>query len=154
MEHGAFKYFVKPVDGAQLTAAVERGAQLHRLARVRREAAAALPGKPIGDLAGLESRYASAVDKLWIAMQPILSWQKRSVYAYESLLRSDEPTLRNPLDFIEAAERLGCTAELGRIIRKRIAAQMAEGVLAQRIKGAKSDPLIDAAVGQLATKLK
>ena len=35
-----------------------------------------------------------------------------------------------------------------------LAAQMAEGVLAQRIKGAKSDPLIDAAVGQLATKLK
>ena len=35
-----------------------------------------------------------------------------------------------------------------------LAAQMAEGVLAQRIKGAKSDPLIDAAVGQLAEKLK
>jgi F-type H+-transporting ATPase subunit b len=35
-----------------------------------------------------------------------------------------------------------------------LAAQMAEGVLAQRIKGAKSDPLIDVAVGQLAAKLK
>jgi F-type H+-transporting ATPase subunit b len=35
-----------------------------------------------------------------------------------------------------------------------LAAQMAEGVLVQRLKGAKSDPLIDAAVGQLATKLK
>ncbi|HEY4030584.1 MAG TPA: F0F1 ATP synthase subunit B [Caulobacteraceae bacterium] len=35
-----------------------------------------------------------------------------------------------------------------------LAAQLAEGVLAERIKGAKSDPLIDAAVGQLATKLK
>ena len=35
-----------------------------------------------------------------------------------------------------------------------LAAQMAEGVLAERIRGAKSDPLIDAAVGQLATKLK
>jgi EAL domain-containing protein (putative c-di-GMP-specific phosphodiesterase class I)/CheY-like chemotaxis protein len=125
IEHGAFKYFVKPVDGQALTAAVERGAQLHRLARVRREAAGALPGKPIGDLAGLESRYASAVDQLWIAMQPIVSWRSRSVYAYESLLRSDEPTLRSPLDFIEAAERLGRTVELGRTIRQRIADQMA-----------------------------
>jgi EAL domain-containing protein (putative c-di-GMP-specific phosphodiesterase class I) len=125
IEHGAFKYFVKPVDGAALTAAVERGAQLHRLARVRREAAAELPGKPIGDLAGLEARYGSAVDKLWIAMQPIVSWRSRSVYAFESLLRSDEPTLRSPLDFIEAAERLGRTVELGRIIRQRIADQMA-----------------------------
>ena len=35
-----------------------------------------------------------------------------------------------------------------------LAAQMAEGVLAARIKGAKSDPLVDAAVGQLAEKLK
>lgn len=125
IEHGAFKYFVKPVDSAALTGAVERGAQLHRLARVRREAAGALPGKPIGDLAGLEARYGSAVDKLWIAMQPIVSWRSRSVYAFESLLRSDEPTLRNPLDFIEAAERLGRTVELGRTIRQRIADQMA-----------------------------
>ena len=35
-----------------------------------------------------------------------------------------------------------------------LAAQMAEGVLAARIAGAKSDPLVDAAVGQLAEKLK
>ena len=35
-----------------------------------------------------------------------------------------------------------------------LAAQMAEGVLAQRLDGAKSDPLVDAALGQLAEKLK
>lgn len=35
-----------------------------------------------------------------------------------------------------------------------LAAQMAENVLAARIVGAKSDPLVDAAVGQIATKLK
>ena len=35
-----------------------------------------------------------------------------------------------------------------------MAAQMAESVLAGRIAGAKSDPLIDAAVGQLAEKLR
>jgi F-type H+-transporting ATPase subunit b len=35
-----------------------------------------------------------------------------------------------------------------------LAAQMAEGVLAQRIAGAKSDPLVDAALGQLTEKLK
>jgi EAL domain-containing protein (putative c-di-GMP-specific phosphodiesterase class I)/CheY-like chemotaxis protein len=133
IEHGAFKYFVKPVDGPALTAAVQRGAQLHRLARVRREAASALPGKPIGDLAGLEVRYASALDKLWIAMQPIVSWGRRSVYAYESLLRSDEPTMRNPLDFIEAAERLGRTVELGRTIRQRIADQMAAAPAAVQV---------------------
>lgn len=35
-----------------------------------------------------------------------------------------------------------------------LAAQMAEGVLAQRLEGAKSDPLIDGALAQLAEKLK
>lgn len=35
-----------------------------------------------------------------------------------------------------------------------LAAQMAEGVLAQRLEGAKSDPLVDDALGQLAAKLK
>jgi F-type H+-transporting ATPase subunit b len=35
-----------------------------------------------------------------------------------------------------------------------LAAQMAEGVLAARIAGAKSDPLVDAALGQLTEKLK
>ena len=35
-----------------------------------------------------------------------------------------------------------------------LAAQMAEQVLASRIAGAKSDPLIDAAIGQLAGKLQ
>jgi EAL domain-containing protein (putative c-di-GMP-specific phosphodiesterase class I)/CheY-like chemotaxis protein len=126
MEHGAFRYLVKPVEPAKLVEIVERASQVHRLAQVRREVAKELPGKLIGDRAGLESRYALGVEKLWMAMQPILSWRRRAVHAYESLLRTDEPTLRNPLDFIEAAERLGRAPELGRIIRKRIAGQIAE----------------------------
>ncbi|HSZ84376.1 MAG TPA: EAL domain-containing protein, partial [Polyangia bacterium] len=99
--------------------------RLHRLARVRRVAADALHGKSLGDRAGLESRYRSGVDKMWMAMQPVLSWSRRSVYAYEALLRTDEPTLRNPVDFVETAERLGRTQELGRAIRLRVADQMA-----------------------------
>jgi EAL domain-containing protein (putative c-di-GMP-specific phosphodiesterase class I) len=125
MEHGAFRYLMKPVDGRELVALVERAAQHHRLARVRREAAETLESQRIGDRAGLEARYASGVEKLWMAMQPVLSWRNRSVYAYEALLRTDEPTMRNPIDFVDAAERLGCTRELGRVIRRRIADQMA-----------------------------
>jgi PAS domain S-box-containing protein len=133
MEHGAFRYLVKPVDSAKLIEVVERAAQVHRLARVRREVADEIPGKPIGDRAGLDSRYALAVETLWVATQPILSWRDRTVYAYESLLRTEEPTLRHPIDFIEAAERLGRIAELGRTIRKRIAVQLAEAPAATQI---------------------
>ena len=46
-------------------------------------------------------------------------------FAYETLLRTDEPTLRSPLDFFDAAERLGKAAELGRIIRRHVAALLA-----------------------------
>ena len=125
MEHGAFRYLMKPVDGKEIVELVERAAQLHKLARVRRDAADALGSKRIGDRAGLEARYASGVDKLWMAMQPVLSWRDRSVYAFEALLRTDEPTLRNPVDFLDTAERLGCTRELSRLIRRRIAGVMA-----------------------------
>jgi EAL domain-containing protein (putative c-di-GMP-specific phosphodiesterase class I) len=125
MEHGAFQYLMKPIESAELVGLVERGARLHRLARVRREAAEALSGKRLGDRAGLEARYASGDEKMWMAMQPVLSWRRRSVYAYEALLRTDEPTLRNPVDFVETAERLGRTDDLGRAIRRRVADQMA-----------------------------
>ena len=101
--------------------------RVHKLALVRREASLVkeLEGKPIGDRAGLEARFASAVDKLWVAAQPIVSWSGRSIFAYETLLRTDEPTLRSPLDFFDAAERLGQAAELGRIIRRHVAALLA-----------------------------
>jgi EAL domain-containing protein (putative c-di-GMP-specific phosphodiesterase class I)/ActR/RegA family two-component response regulator len=127
IEHGAFGYLVKPVDGKELADLVERAVGLHRLALVRREAATGVPGKLIGDRAGLQARFASGLEKIWVATQPIVSWRSRSVYASEALLRTDEPTLRNPLDFVEAAERLGRTAELGRIVRRRIADQIARG---------------------------
>jgi EAL domain-containing protein (putative c-di-GMP-specific phosphodiesterase class I) len=126
MENGAFRYLTKPVDSDELRALVDRAARLHRLARVRREAAQALDGKALGDRAGLEARFESGLEKLWMAMQPVLSWSARSIYAYEALLRTDEPTLRSPVDFVDAAERLGRTAELGRVIRRRLATHLAE----------------------------
>jgi EAL domain-containing protein (putative c-di-GMP-specific phosphodiesterase class I) len=124
MEYGAFRYVLKPVDTKDLLALVERAAQVHKLARVRREAAKAFDGRPIGDRAGLEACFVSGVEKLWMAMQPVLSWSQRSIYAYEALLRTDEPTLRSPVDFVDAAERLGKTRDLGRAIRRRLAAHM------------------------------
>jgi EAL domain-containing protein (putative c-di-GMP-specific phosphodiesterase class I)/CheY-like chemotaxis protein len=123
IEYGAFRYLVKPVASDALIDAVARAVGVHKLARVRREAVAVheLEGKPIGDRAGLEARFASAVEKLWVAAQPIVSWSGRRIFAYETLLRTDEPTLRSPLDFFDAAERLGRAGELGRIIRRHVA---------------------------------
>ncbi len=128
IEYGAFRYLVKPISPDAMLESVARAVRVHNLARVRREAMQVheLEGKPIGDRAGLEARFSSAVEKLWVAAQPIVSWSGRKIFAYETLLRTDEPTLRSPLDFFDAAERLGKAAELGRIIRQHVARQLRE----------------------------
>ena len=67
----------------------------------------------------LKSRFRRAVDTLWLAFQPILSGDGRSVYGHEVLLRSDEPNLTDPAQVLETAELLGSLNELGRVIRQR-----------------------------------
>jgi EAL domain-containing protein (putative c-di-GMP-specific phosphodiesterase class I) len=121
MEYGAFRYLLKPVDSTELRNIVARAVKTRRFALARREVADEVQSGAIGDKAGLEAKFASGVEKLWMAMQPILSWRTRSIFAYEALLRSDEPTLASPAAFVDAAVRLNRTGELGRTIRRRIA---------------------------------
>jgi CheY-like chemotaxis protein len=124
MEYGAFRYLRKPIDLEKLIAVVQQAARTHRLALARREACHEIEGKAIGDRAGLLSRFAAALETIWIAKQPIVSWRTKSVYGYEALLRTDEPTLQSPLDFVDTAERLSRTTELGRRVRRFIADEL------------------------------
>jgi EAL domain-containing protein (putative c-di-GMP-specific phosphodiesterase class I) len=123
MEYGALRYLIKPVDSKQLEEVVARATRLHQMAKIKREALELfrLEGKHLGDRAGLEVRFANAINTLWLAFQPIVSWSSQSIIAYEALVRNEEPTLRAPPDLFEAAERLGRLRELGRIIRDRVA---------------------------------
>ncbi len=134
VEYGAFRYLVKPVDPAVLDDAVRRAARMHKLARLKREALELLGGGPglLGDRATLEARFGGALQQLWMAYQPIVSWRERRVFGYEALLRSSDPALKNPGEFLEVAERLGRLHDLGRAIRARVAADSRgapEGVL-------------------------
>jgi EAL domain-containing protein (putative c-di-GMP-specific phosphodiesterase class I) len=74
----------------------------------------------LGDRAGLDARFDAAIRQLWMAFQPIVSWKDRSIYAYEALLRTSEPAIRNPGEFLEVAERIGRLDLLGRTIRSRV----------------------------------
>jgi EAL domain-containing protein (putative c-di-GMP-specific phosphodiesterase class I) len=123
VEYGALRYLIKPISAAELEEVVARAVRLHQMARIKREALEMLrmDGKHLGDRAGLEVRFASALKSLWIAYQPIVSWSKRSTFAHEALVRNEEPTLRSPPDLFEAAERLGRLEDLGRTVRDRIA---------------------------------
>ena len=125
VECGAFRYMAKPVDIAELVAAVTRAESLSRLARIRAtrdplESHDAL----LGDPTSLESRFEMACRSLWMAFQPIVSQREGAIVAFEALLRTDEPTLTSPAVLVGAAERLGRLEELGRLVRAETARAM------------------------------
>ncbi|MEZ4227480.1 MAG: EAL domain-containing protein [Polyangiaceae bacterium] len=123
LEYGAFHYLTKPVKPTELNRVIDRANRLHRMARVK-EQAAELLGTAKGraaDRAGLEASLEGALATLWMAYQPIVSARTGAVYGHEALLRSEEPSLPHPGAVIDAAERLGELQRLGRIIRDRAA---------------------------------
>jgi EAL domain-containing protein (putative c-di-GMP-specific phosphodiesterase class I)/ActR/RegA family two-component response regulator len=120
IEYGATRYLVKPVDPAAFEEVVQRSIHLRRLARLKR-AVSDLPdvhGLKLGDRASLEARFSSALDKVWIAFQPIVRLSSRSVLGYEALVRSSEASLPGPADLFDAAGRLGRVEDLARKIRE------------------------------------
>jgi EAL domain-containing protein (putative c-di-GMP-specific phosphodiesterase class I) len=125
VEYGAFKYIVKPVQPEDLRNAVERARKLYRLARMKREALRLLGANAVSaDRAGLQASFDSALDSLWMAFQPIVRARDGSVYGYEALLRTEEPTLIRPDLVVDAAERLDALPRLGRRVRLLAASAM------------------------------
>ena len=70
----------------------------------------------------MEARFAAALGSLSIVTQPIVSSHSSTVLAYETLVRTEEPTLRNPEILFDVAERIDRTIDLGRAIRRLVAA--------------------------------
>ena len=126
IEHGAFRYLVKPVELSELKSVVRRAASFHRLAQLKREALALLGENAAlkDDRAGLERTFERALQGLWMAFQPIVQWPARGVFGYEALVRTSEPALARPPDLIGAAERLRRLPHLGRAIRNAVAARI------------------------------
>lgn len=123
VRYGGFRYLGKPVDVSSLVEVVREATSMHRLALLKRRALELYEseGFMIGDRAGLDAHFGQALDKLWLAFQPIVDLKEQRVYGYEALVRSSEPSLNNPGLLFEAAERLGRVRELGRRIRRLLA---------------------------------
>jgi EAL domain-containing protein (putative c-di-GMP-specific phosphodiesterase class I)/CheY-like chemotaxis protein len=128
IEYGGFRYLQKPLDLEVLRDAVLSAGAMHRLAVLKRHALELSDGDGwlIGDRAGLDARFDSALAQLWVAFQPIVRWSDKSVFGYEALVRSDEPTLATPGLLFDAAERLGRVREVGRAVRRTVAELAAE----------------------------
>jgi EAL domain-containing protein (putative c-di-GMP-specific phosphodiesterase class I) len=119
LEYGAFHYLTKPVDPEALDQIVQKALRIHRMARVKQQAAELLghAGALGADRAGLEASFDRAMGSMWIAYHPIVDLRSKSVFGYEALLRSTEPSLPHPGAVIDAALRLGRLESLGRSIR-------------------------------------
>jgi EAL domain-containing protein (putative c-di-GMP-specific phosphodiesterase class I) len=123
VEHGAFRYLIKPIGNEALDEVVAHAARLSKLAALKRQALELHDGRVQveGDRAALTARFQSALDRMWVAFQPIVCWREREVFGYEALLRTDEATMASPLDFLDAAEKLGRLHEVGRTVRAKVA---------------------------------
>ncbi len=117
----AFRYLLKPVSRQKLLDTVQDASQIARFARLQRQALQCA-WQENGDPIDLSNAFDFAMETLWIAFQPIISWTDQKVVAYEALVRNDESTLARPPELINAAERLGRLNELGRRIREQVAA--------------------------------
>lgn len=126
LEFGAFHYLTKPLEVPDLEEVIDKAVCLRRMTLMKRQAAELL-GNPIerDDTKRLAANFERALESMWIAYQPILSSSTRKVFGHEALLRSEEPSLPHPGVLIDAAERLGRLEILGRTIRERAAAPVA-----------------------------
>jgi EAL domain-containing protein (putative c-di-GMP-specific phosphodiesterase class I)/CheY-like chemotaxis protein len=123
---GALSYLVKPVSEATLLGALSEALGLARLASVRRQAVAELGGgRLIADRAGLEAAFARAQAGLWMAYQPVFWARTGTLFGYEALLRTRDAELGSASAFLDVAERLDRLPELGRLVRQKIAEDMA-----------------------------
>ncbi len=104
VNHGAYQYLTKPVDAARLHEVLLR----------------ATSNGGASNREALEARFERALAGAFAVFQPIVHFADRATVGYEALLRTDEPSLARPPDFIGVAEQLGRLPDLGRTVRAAI----------------------------------
>jgi EAL domain-containing protein (putative c-di-GMP-specific phosphodiesterase class I) len=119
LELGAFRYLTKPLASDIVEKLVRNAARAHALARIRRQAMALAAGTEPGaaDRAGLEVRFEQALEKLWMAFQPIVEARSGALFGVEALMRSCEPSIPTPPALLDAATQLKRLPLLGRRTR-------------------------------------
>lgn len=123
VEWGAQSYLIKPLALPHLREALERTVRAYQIARRQRQLLA-IGERLAQKTQEMHGQFERALDKMWMAFQPIVSWSDKRVVAYEALMRSTDPTLHSPLDILNVAESLGQVHTLGHRTRGLIAEVM------------------------------
>lgn len=123
---GGYRYLIKPVHTDVLCESVRSASVSYRLARLKGRALELCrsEGFSLDDPSSLAERFTAALDRIWIAFQPIVDDRTCGVFAYEALARSTHAEFPTPTSLFDAAERLGRVHELGRRLRVLIAEAM------------------------------
>ncbi|MDB4966651.1 MAG: hypothetical protein JWN44_2340 [Myxococcales bacterium] len=113
---GALRYLVKPIDTPALhSAAIEA-------IRMRRREDGDRHDRRDHDDEAMNASFERALDQLYMVFQPIVRYGRREVYAYEALVRTREPSVPHAGAFIDLAQRCGRLGDIGRRIRRAVAA--------------------------------
>lgn len=117
---GAFRYLVKPISNASLVGCIAQARRTRHVARLREQTLQTASGAPSNDTE-LSLALDRALEPLWIAYQPLITWPHRSIMGYQALVRSDEPSLSLPSPLLRAAESLGRTQQLTLAVHRSVA---------------------------------
>jgi EAL domain-containing protein (putative c-di-GMP-specific phosphodiesterase class I) len=127
IEHGVFRYLVKPVTLPDLDGAIQAALTTGRRRFMPDVALAQQKAHE-----ELDQALSRAIAGINMAYQPIVAYGSRRLHGYEALVRTTERTFPHPGALFDAAECTERIEELGRAIRANVplhAAQAPEGLL-------------------------
>jgi EAL domain-containing protein (putative c-di-GMP-specific phosphodiesterase class I) len=105
---GAKRYLIKPVATPALAQAAREAVERRRLDLVDRKSLMSPPD---------HNQLERALAGLFMVYQPIVTWRRRALFAYEALVRTTEKSVPHPGALLDLAQRCGRLEELGRRIR-------------------------------------
>jgi EAL domain-containing protein (putative c-di-GMP-specific phosphodiesterase class I) len=120
VEWGALSYLIKPLSMSQLRDVLSRAVQLHRVA-IRERRILNCTEEHEREMEAMRLRFDRALAGMWTAFQPIVSWSRKAVVAYEALMRTTDTELSSPMEILKTAEALNEMSTLGRKTRGLVA---------------------------------
>jgi EAL domain-containing protein (putative c-di-GMP-specific phosphodiesterase class I) len=119
LEWDAINYLTKPVSAAQLERELDRAMHSRRTTTRMR-----IVEDQMKDQEDTSQRFSLALQGLWMAFQPIVSWSHKNIVGYQAVMQSTEASLSAPTDLLKAARKLSQIGVLGQCVRARVAALM------------------------------